>query len=175
MFTVVVTLFAVTLPAKFARADIPPDDAQPCRDKEVGDACEFRGRICTCQRSEYGATGYLETEDAGLITFLEPASYVGCLDPCEPAGTAGTGSTPEPREADAAVSPATQEMDASVSLSPATQEMDASVSLADETEDRGGDDSGCSVSRSSRTGRFVPWALAASFSLLFLVRRRRRG
>jgi hypothetical protein len=144
-FFCIVSLFANAR----ARADVPPADAEPCMGKAAGAACTY-GTAGTCQEQTCTKADLAHWDhDASAAP---PTTSYACIK-CVPGSTTATGTH--------------SNTDTSTPSSTATG---TQTGTDTSTSSDGGF---CSVGRSSTMGRLAPWLMAAVFSLLFLLGRRR--
>lgn len=140
----VIAIFLAQTPA---RADLAPPETEPCAGKAAGTACNYNGAgVCreeTCTKLDYA--NWNRDASAG-----PPSTSYACM-------TCVTGSQ-------SSTSTATNTTTATGSQTGAGTGTDTSTS---------GDGGWCAVGQTNVAARFAPWIMAAAFSLLFLVKRRR--
>jgi hypothetical protein len=153
-----VSLAIVSCLAGAAHADVVPPETSACTGKQAGDSCSVFGSdsgagTCldaTCTRLDYSRW---DRDASGG----PPSTSYACLK-CTPTTTSST----------------------QTSTATWTQSgtMTVTVVGTDTGTDPGpppaGDDGSCSLGRGTAARRIAPWLMAASFSLLFLLSRRRR-
>ena len=127
-----------------ARADVAPPDTSACAALSAGAACVYNG-TGTCQNSTCSKLDYANWDrDASASP---PSMNYACLK-CIPDTDTATSTT-------TATSTIT------------TAGIDGGTSPS-------ADDSACAIGKQVTAKRVAPWLLAGSFSLLFVLARRRR-
>jgi hypothetical protein len=144
--TLSLVCIATLFAAARARADVPPPETEPCAAKAAGAECTYLGPG-VCQEGTCSKPDYSKWDrDASSSP---PTTTYPCLK-CV-IGTATNTATTSPIATDTSTSSQTG------------------------TDTSSSSDSGwCSVGKGSAASRWVPWLMAAAFSLLFLVGRRRK-
>ena len=186
----IATLFATAR----ARADVPPPETEPCVGKAAGAECTYLGPgVCqegTCSKLDYSkwdrdasssppmttypclkcVTGTATNTATNTATTSSTATNTATTSPTN---TQTNTATVDPTATDtntATVGPTTTDTN-TATTSPSAN----GTSSQTGTDTSSSSDSGwCSVGKGSAAGRWVPWLMAAAFSLLFLVGRRRR-
>jgi cobalamin biosynthesis Mg chelatase CobN len=187
-FICVATLFV----GSDARADVPPPETEPCLNKTAGAACVYGdGGTGTCQEQTCSKIDYLGW-DRDASSSPPTASYA-CLK-CITGTTSNTVTSTQSTTRTATVGPSDTATNTATAGPTVTATNTATAGPSDTGTDTGtpgpstaatgtqtgtdtsssGDSGWCSVGKGSTMGRFVPWLLAAAFSLLFLLGRRRK-
>jgi hypothetical protein len=142
-----------------ASADVIPMDAAPCSDKSAGDACTpvRGGEAGTCTPTTLNRSRLRRNADGSVTAVEVPYEYILC----------------SPDQAKSKETPAkpTEQLPAVTPPPPV-----APPPAATGTETRSDGGKGDGRSRLAEVARkAAPWAIAGSFSLLFLLARRRKA